>query len=277
MRRCPQCLTTRSSEQRLAVGFSSILRLAWPASVAELGAVRRLRFPSITTSMLPRIFRVTASSSWCLPCWPASSCLLVWAWLTSSVSILLSVLSDDPLHHWRLTDTLGVLLSLFVPSLIFVVGFYLRRAGTPPSPNNALQRTRGSVGAEFLAFSPPSLSLEALGALPLPLSLAGTSVPVPAIGSVCSRSFRGRGLPSGTSRPFRSAIARRQRPSFPRRWEVCPPFPRLRSHAPNHALQRTEAGGGLCSEYRVLLRQPLSLSLDSLGTSIHAPRPTSSQ
>ena len=33
----------------------------------------------------------------------------------------------------------------------------------------------------------------------------------------------------------------------------------------NHALQRTEAGVGVCSEYHVLLRQPLSLSLSSLG------------
>ena len=36
---------------------------------------------------------------------------------------------------------------------------------------------------------------------------------------------------------------------------------------PNHALQRTEAGGGVFSVYRALLRQPLSLSLDSLGAS----------
>ena len=36
--------------------------------------------------------------------------------------------------------------------------------------------------------------------------------------------------------------------------------------APNNALQRTEAGGGVCLELHVLLRQPLSLSLDSLGT-----------
>ena len=38
----------------------------------------------------------------------------------------------------------------------------------------------------------------------------------------------------------------------------------------NHALQRTEAGGELFSGYHVLLRQPLSLSLEPLGPSITA-------
>jgi hypothetical protein len=40
---------------------------------------------------------------------------------------------------------------------------------------------------------------------------------------------------------------------------------RFRSEVSNHALQRTDAGGGVFSAYHVLLRQPLSLSLDSLG------------
>ena len=38
-----------------------------------------------------------------------------------------------------------------------------------------------------------------------------------------------------------------------------------RCNRPNHALQRTEAGGGLFLAFHVLFRQPLSLSLDSLG------------
>ena len=38
---------------------------------------------------------------------------------------------------------------------------------------------------------------------------------------------------------------------------------------PNNALQRTEAGIQLFSVYHVLPRQPLSPSLDSLGTSSH--------
>ena len=44
---------------------------------------------------------------------------------------------------------------------------------------------------------------------------------------------------------------------------ACFPHPR-----PNHALQRTEAGGGASSEIHVLFRQPPSLSLDSLGHQI---------
>jgi hypothetical protein len=44
---------------------------------------------------------------------------------------------------------------------------------------------------------------------------------------------------------------------------------RFRSEASNHALQRTEAGGGIVSAYHVLLRQPLSLSLDSLDVRRH--------
>ena len=45
------------------------------------------------------------------------------------------------------------------------------------------------------------------------------------------------------------------------------PFGRLRSHAPNNALQRTEAGGRLFLAFHVLRRQPPSLSLSSLGGS----------
>ncbi len=41
----------------------------------------------------------------------------------------------------------------------------------------------------------------------------------------------------------------------------------LERHRPNHALQRTEAGGGLFSVLHVLPRQPLSLSLSPLGDS----------
>ena len=39
----------------------------------------------------------------------------------------------------------------------------------------------------------------------------------------------------------------------------------LRRRGPNHALQRTEAGGRLFLAFHVVLRQPLSLSLSSLG------------
>ena len=68
-------------------------------------------------------------------------------------------------------------------------------------PNKALQRTEAG-GRVFFAIhvllrQPPSLSLDSLGALPLPLSLDGTSVPIRFVVGVSSRSLRGRGLPSG--------------------------------------------------------------------------------
>ena len=43
--------------------------------------------------------------------------------------------------------------------------------------------------------------------------------------------------------------------------------PGSRTPAPNNALQRTEAGGGACSVFRPLRRQPASLSLSSLDAS----------
>jgi hypothetical protein len=41
------------------------------------------------------------------------------------------------------------------------------------------------------------------------------------------------------------------------------------AHWPNNALQRTEAGGGVFPVLHALLRQPPSLSLDSLGPLVH--------
>ena len=44
--------------------------------------------------------------------------------------------------------------------------------------------------------------------------------------------------------------------------------PTANGPSPNHALQRTEAGG-VFSVFHVLRRQPLSLSLGPLGTTTH--------
>ena len=71
--------------------------------------------------------------------------------------------------------------------------------------------------------------------------------------------------PSGTSVPPLT-LSRQQHPSFPRRWVVGSSGRPLCRRGPNHALQRTEAGEGAFPVFRALLRQPLSLSLDSLGT-----------
>ena len=81
------------------------------------------------------------------------------------------------------------------------------------------------------------------------------SVPVRSVGTICLS-----GSSSASVGP-----SRRQRPSFPRRWEVCPPFPRLRSHAPNNALQRT---AGVASGVNGLPFSPPSLSLSPLGGSL---------
>ena len=90
-------------------------------------------------------------------------------------------------------------------------------------------------------------------------------VPVRFEGSVFSRSLRRRGLPSGVvasfGQPFQPAV-----PVIPPAGRTLVPVP-LHSefHAPNHALQRTEAGGRVSLAIHVLRRQPLSLSLGPLG------------
>ena len=137
------------------------------------------------------------------------------------------------------------------------------------APNNALQRTEAG-GRLFSVYrvssrQPLSLSLSPLGALSLCFVFGGTSVPIRFGGSVCSRSLRGRGLLSGVvasfGQPFQPAV-----PVIPPAGSTPVPIPpALRSHTPNHALQRTEAGGRLFFAIHVLLRQPPSLSLSSLG------------
>ena len=77
-------------------------------------------------------------------------------------------------------------------------------------------------------------------------SSASTSV-------LSARQFLRSSLPGGSARhsPAGVAVASSGRP--------------LCRRGPNHALQRTEAGGGLFSALHVLRGQPLSLSLSSLG------------
>ena len=92
------------------------------------------------------------------------------------------------------------------------------------------------------------------------------SVPVRFGGRVCSRSLRGHSL-------LFEVVVCFVHP-FPAAEPVIPPpvgglstFDQntLCRRGPNHALQRTEAGGGVFYVFRVLRRQPPSLSLSSLG------------
>ena len=133
------------------------------------------------------------------------------------------------------------------------------------APNNALQRTAHGdhvfSACQLLRRHEPSLSLEPLGALPLPLSMAGTSVTVRFVGSVCPRSLRGHVLPSGVvfhfGQPFPAAA-----PVIP------PPVGRqfLRRQIPSSTRLTTRSserrGASVPSS---LLFSPPSLSLEALG------------
>ena len=67
----PSRLTTRSSEQRLAVGFFPCLRPLAPASVAELGGVRHLRHApmKVTLSTRKPVTKITATDLRAFPIW----------------------------------------------------------------------------------------------------------------------------------------------------------------------------------------------------------------
>ena len=112
-----------------------------------------------------------------------------------------------------------------------------------------LLQPRSSVAPSVsLASSSTCASTSLVSALFLPAALRE----FPSVSFVRTSLFRGSAL-AVHSRCGRLAPSARA------------PFWRFYRHRPNHALQRTEAGGGLFSVYHVLLRQPLSLSLDSLG------------
>ena len=135
-------------------------------------------------------------------------------------------------------------------SSLCMVGFF---ACVVPPPNKALQRTQAG-GRRFLVVEscfrqPPSLSLEPLGALPL------CSV---SEGHACSRSLRGQRLfpfapgvavclPGSSS--LRSALPAGITRHSPGWAEACSRSPDSEFHAPNHALQRTEAGVRPFSEF----------------------------
>ena len=91
----------------------------------------------------------------------------------------------------------------------------LSRPLTHPPPNNALQRTEagGRGFSDFHVLTSPASVAE--------LESVRRSSSLLCVGRhVCSRSLRGRGSPSGSS-PASFTLSRRQRPSFPRRWEAC--------------------------------------------------------
>ena len=93
-------------------------------------------------------------------------------------------------------------------------------------------------------------------------------------GQVCSGSLRGQRLflfapwsrfAYRGRRPLRSAFPAGIARHSPGWLDAGSRSPDSEFHAPNNALQRTEAGGRLFSVYRVSSRQPLSLSLSPLG------------
>ena len=105
----------------------------------------------------------------------------------------------------------------------------------------------------------------------------GEPVPVRPSSSVFPFFLRPASPSSASTASF--SLSRRQGPSFPRR---SPSLPLRRSRGPsvggepNHALQRTEAGGRAFSAIHASSRQPPSLSLDSLGPGRHRCPPSCS-
>ena len=279
-------LTTRSSEQRLAARLFCCHRLSSPASVAELEFVGRLgRFSSAdrvsctSEGVSSAIDGVSSRPEGVSSVTQEPSCIIDGvssgpqgvSCVIDGVSSGLEGASSSIEGVSCVTDGVSSV-SQGVPSA--TQGVASTPAGVSPGhalsqpPNHALQRT-GHGGTFFLIFHPlrrhgPSLSLEALGALPLCSVCEVMPVPVRFAGSACSRSPRGRVLPFGSvasfGRPFPAAA-----PVIPPPVGGRFPFPAFRSHAPNNALQRTEAGGGAFSAIHVLRRQPPSLSLEALG------------
>ena len=141
---------------------------------------------------------------------------------------------------------------------------------------------RGRGGRRFSAFRAllrpyPSLSLEALGALPLCFVCGGTSVSVRFMAaSVPVRSVVGV-LPSGGSPLLRSAIPGGSARHSPAGGKSVLRSPDSEFHAPNNALQRTGTGGRLFSVLHALTSPVPVAELGSvrrcLASSIVNPSP----
>ena len=172
---------------------------------------------------------------------------------------------------WQAASLLSEVLRYSVPLRLCRASFrVVHPLPRSRGPNHALQRTEAGgrvyLAPHVLIRQPLSLSLSSLGPESfLPCWWAARWFPLSLARRFPFSPFRVRHascrLAASFVRPFRP-----EAPVIPPADPTRVPVQPLCRRGPNHALQRTEAGGGAFFAIHVLRRQPLSLSLSSLGT-----------